>query len=96
MERGMSTKGTIMQILAIFAASDRTKLLNSILTPTLVIHGDSDGLVHCDGGVATSNAIKNAKLKIYKGMGHDFPVELIPSIISDIVEHVTVESSEIK
>jgi hypothetical protein len=29
-------------------------------------------------------------------MGHDFPVELIPSIISDIVEHVTVESSKIK
>jgi pimeloyl-ACP methyl ester carboxylesterase len=96
LERGISTKGTIRQILAIFAASDRTKLLNSILTPTLVIHGDSDGLVHCDGGVATSNAIKNAKLKIYKGMGHDFPVELIPSIISDIVEHVTVESSKIK
>lgn len=87
LERGISSKGTLRQMLAILAAPDRTQRLKSVRTPSLVIHGDSDGLVHLDGGVATANAISNAKLEVYKGMGHDFPVELIPSIINDIVEH---------
>jgi len=87
LERGITGKGTLRQMLAILAASDRTERLKSVLTPTLVIHGDSDGLVHLDGGLATANAISNAKLQVYKGMGHDFPMELIPSIVNDIVEH---------
>ncbi|WP_211357834.1 alpha/beta fold hydrolase [Colwellia demingiae] len=87
LDRGISGKGTLRQMLAILTAPDRTARLKSVLTPTLVIHGDSDGLVHLDGGIATANAISNAKLQVYKGMGHDFPVELIPSIVNDIVEH---------
>jgi pimeloyl-ACP methyl ester carboxylesterase len=87
MERGISGKGTIRQILAMLFAADRTERLKSVLTPTLVIHGDADGLVHCDGGRATAKAIKHSKLKIYPGMGHDFPVQLIPSIVDDIVSH---------
>lgn len=87
LERGISGKGTLRQMLAILTAPDRTAQLKSVLTPTLVIHGDSDGLVHLDGGVATADAISNAKLQVYKGMGHDFPVELIPRIVNDIVEH---------
>lgn len=87
LERGISGKGTIRQMLAILTAPDRTARLKSVLTPTLVIHGDSDGLVSCQGGIATAEAIYHAKLQVYKGMGHDFPVELIPSIVSDIVEH---------
>ncbi|WP_019028826.1 alpha/beta fold hydrolase [Colwellia piezophila] len=87
LERGISGKGTLRQILAILTAPDRTERLKSVLTPTLVIHGDSDGLVHLDGGLATATAISKAKLQIYQGMGHDFPIELIPSIVNDIVEH---------
>ena len=40
---------------------------------------DRDGLVNLAGGKATVKAIPNVKLKIYLGMGHDFPVELIPN-----------------
>ncbi|MFQ3193348.1 MAG: pimeloyl-ACP methyl ester carboxylesterase [Colwellia sp.] len=87
LERGISGKGTLRQMLAILVASDRTKRLKSVLTPTLVIHGDSDALVNCQGGIATADAIFNAKLRVYKGMGHDFPVQLIPRIVNDIIEH---------
>ncbi len=53
-----------------------------------MIHGDRDGLVNVAGGKATAEAIPNAKLKIYSGMGHDFPVELIDNIADDIISHV--------
>jgi alcohol dehydrogenase class IV len=52
------------------------------------IYGDRDGLIKLGGGKATVNAIPKAALKIYPGMGQDFPVELIPNIVDDIVAHV--------
>ncbi len=55
---------------------------------------DRDGLVNLAGGKATVKAIPNAKLKIYPGMGHDFPVELIPNIVDDIVAHVNKNNGE--
>jgi pimeloyl-ACP methyl ester carboxylesterase len=70
------------------AAGNREGGLSKLNIPSLVIHGDRDGLVNVAGGKATADAIPNAKLKIYPGMGHDFPVELIPNIVDDIVTHV--------
>ena len=93
LDRGISSKGTLRQLLAILVAPERTSSLKLVTTPTLVIHGDSDGLVHFKGGEATAKAIPQAKLKIYKGMGHDLPVELISSIVSDIVEHAQAVES---
>jgi hypothetical protein len=55
---------------------------------------DRDGLVNLAGGKATVKTIPNAKLKIYPGMGHDFPVELIPNIVDDIVVHVNTNNGE--
>jgi pimeloyl-ACP methyl ester carboxylesterase len=90
MERGISGKGTLRQMLAMLTAQDRTEALKSVKTPTLVIHGAADGLVHSDGGWATAKAISHSNLKIYPGMGHDFPVQLISSIVNDIVNHARV------
>jgi pimeloyl-ACP methyl ester carboxylesterase len=88
LQRGITAKGTIRQMLAIMAAGNREGGLSKLNIPSLVIHGDRDGLVNVAGGKATADAIPNAKLKIYPGMGHDFPVELIPNIVDDIVTHV--------
>lgn len=87
MQRGIQAKGTMRQMLAILAAKSREKALSKLDVPTLVIHGDKDALVHVDGGKQTVKSIPNAKLKIYQGMGHDFPVELIASISNDIIAH---------
>jgi pimeloyl-ACP methyl ester carboxylesterase len=94
LQRGISTKGTMRQMLAIMAASNREHALSKLDIPSLVIHGDRDGLVNLAGGKATADAIPNAKLKIYPGMGHDFPVELIPNIVNDIVAHVNTNSGD--
>jgi pimeloyl-ACP methyl ester carboxylesterase len=88
LERGISAQGTLRQYLAIMAAGNREEGLRKLSIPSLVIHGEHDGLVNVAGAKATAEAIPNAKLKIYPGMGHDFPVELIPSIVYDIVAHV--------
>jgi hypothetical protein len=55
---------------------------------------DRDELVNLAGGKATADAIPKAKLKIYQGMGHDFPVELIPNIVDDIFVHVNTNNGE--
>jgi pimeloyl-ACP methyl ester carboxylesterase len=88
LKRGITAKGTMRQMLAIMNADNREGALSKLNIPSLVIHGDKDGLVNVAGGQATAAAIPNAKLKIYPGMGHDFPIELIPSIVDDIVAHI--------
>jgi pimeloyl-ACP methyl ester carboxylesterase len=88
LQRGITAKGTLRQMLAIMAADNREDALSKLTIPSLVIHGDCDGLVNVAGGKATADAIPNATLKIYPGMGHDFPSELIPSIVDNIVAHV--------
>lgn len=88
LQRGITTKGTLRQMLAIMSSSNREKALSKLDIPSLVIHGDRDGLVNVAGGKATAEAIPNSKLKIYPGMGHDLPVELIPNLVEDIVAHV--------
>ena len=87
-KRGITIRGTLSQILAIIVARNRESLLKSVNIPSLILHGDSDGLVHVEGGKATANAIPFARLKIYPGMGHDFPVELVPKIVDDIIEFI--------
>lgn len=88
LQRGITAKGTMRQMLAIMAADNREDALSKLNIPSLVIHGDKDGLVNVAGGKATAAAIPNATLKVYPGMGHDFPIELIPDIVNDIVTHI--------
>jgi pimeloyl-ACP methyl ester carboxylesterase len=88
LERGITAKGTIRQLLAIMTASNRESLLMSVKVPTLVLHGDKDVLVNVEGGKATAQCIPDAHLKIYSGMGHDFPLELVPEMIKDIVQFI--------
>ncbi len=58
--------------------------------PTLVIHGEDDPLVHCDGGRITAACIPGAALKTYPGMGHDLPLELIDALAGDIADHASM------
>jgi pimeloyl-ACP methyl ester carboxylesterase len=70
------------QISAIHASGDRTADLRRIAVPTLVIHGDTDRMVHPSGGRATAAAIPGARHVEITGMGH----HLAPGVIDRIVE----------
>lgn len=76
------------QAAAIIECGDRRGVLHRITCPTLVIHGKADILVPVEGGIETAQNIKNAKLELIQGMGHDFPKQLIPKIVKMIINHI--------
>jgi pimeloyl-ACP methyl ester carboxylesterase len=85
--------GVARQINAIYKSGDRTAELGRISVPALVIHGDSDPIVHPSGGRATAAAITGARHVTIPGMGHD----LAPGVTYRLVELITnhIEQSQI-
>ena len=85
--RAYEPAGTARQLLAIIASGDRRKLLQTIVVPTLVIHGADDPLVPLAAGRDTAQNIPGAKLQVIEGMGHDFPEALMPRLATTIADH---------
>ncbi|MDX6616849.1 MAG: hypothetical protein QOD60_1940 [Solirubrobacterales bacterium] len=75
------------QLGAILKSGNRTRELQRITAPTLVIHGNKDKLINISGGRATARAIKGSRFVVIDGMGHDLPVAFWPQIRDLIVEH---------
>jgi pimeloyl-ACP methyl ester carboxylesterase len=86
-DRDHDPNGTGRHLAAIIASGDRTKELQRIDAPTLVIHGTADPLVAPSGGKATARAIPRARFMSIKGMGHDLPRVIWPTLIDAIAEH---------
>ncbi|MEE2795154.1 MAG: alpha/beta fold hydrolase, partial [Pseudomonadota bacterium] len=72
---------------AIVADGDRRPMLRDIAVPTLVLHGEDDPLVPCEGGRDTAACIPGAKLKTIRGWGHDLPMELVDEVADAIAGH---------
>lgn len=83
-ERGVDTRASARQILAILTQPNRTRDLRRITVPTLVIHGLHDKMVHVSGGRATSMAIPGSELLLIDGLGHDIPEGLWPTLVSAV------------
>ncbi|MHA2004502.1 MAG: alpha/beta fold hydrolase [Candidatus Thorarchaeota archaeon] len=79
--------GFSRQLGAILTSGSRNEALRNVRIPTLVIHGDADPLVPVEGGKDTAKSIPDAELLIIKGMGHSFPVEVVPQILGAILKH---------
>jgi pimeloyl-ACP methyl ester carboxylesterase len=93
-DRGFDVRAGGRQLGAIIASGDRTKVLESIKAPTLVIHGTVDKMVRPSGGRATAKAIPGARLMMIEGMGHDLPRGVWPQIIDGISEHARAASGQ--
>lgn len=87
-DRAYRPTGTGRQLLAILADGDRTERLAGITAPTLVLHGADDTLIQPDGGEAVASAVPDAKLVVLDDMGHDFPLPVIPDVVSLVAAHV--------
>jgi pimeloyl-ACP methyl ester carboxylesterase len=85
---GVNPPGRTRQLLAILADGDRTALLTGLRLPTLVLHGAADPVVGLDGGEATAEAITGARLRVLAEMGHDLPLELLPTLVAAVAGHV--------
>jgi pimeloyl-ACP methyl ester carboxylesterase len=77
--------GMLRQSVAVLKSGNRADKLKKINIPTLVIHGSSDKMCDVSGGRATAEAIPNAELIIYEGMGHGLPKQLWV----DIADHIS-------
>jgi proline iminopeptidase len=87
MRRNCCPGGIARQMLAVAASGDRTPLLQSIDTPTLVIHGAADPLIPLACGIDTAQAIRGARLEVIEGMGHDLPGQLQERLLALIDVH---------
>jgi pimeloyl-ACP methyl ester carboxylesterase len=76
------------QAVAAVKSGDRTELLRRLNIPTLVMHGKEDRLIDPSGAVATAEAIPNAKLVLFDGLGHGLPKGLLTEMADLIANHV--------
>jgi proline iminopeptidase len=79
--------GVVRQRLAMATGGDRSALLATIAVPSLVIHGAADPVLPVACGIATAQAIPNARLEVIEGMGHDLPAQLTERLLALIDEH---------
>lgn len=86
-KRSFYPAGMARQMAAIIADGDRRSRLAKINAPTLVVHGEADPLVKVEGAHDTAAHISGAKLRLFPGMGHDLPVELVEPMADAIAEH---------
>ena len=85
--RSFYPEGPTRHLSAIVADGDRRGMLREISVPTLVLHGEDDPLVPCEGGRDTAACIPGAKLKTIPGWGHDLPLELVDEVAGAIAGH---------
>ena len=85
--RSFYPQGPTRHLSAIVADGDRRPMLRDISVPTLVLHGENDPLVPCEGGRDTADCIPGAKLKTIPGWGHDLPLALVDELSREIAGH---------
>jgi pimeloyl-ACP methyl ester carboxylesterase len=83
-DRSHSRAGIARQLHAITASGDRTVALERLRLSATVLHGDSDPLIRPVAGRATARAIRDSRLRVFEGMGHDLPRPLWPDFIEEI------------
>ncbi len=77
-DRAFRPRGLARQTHAILATGSFEALLPQIAAPTQVIHGLADPLLRPACGRRSAQLIRNARLELIPGMGHDFAPALMP------------------
>ena len=92
LQRSFNPVGTLRQMLAIVADSDRADALGRITAPTLVLHGKADPLVPYAHGEDTARRIPGARLVGIDGMGHDLPPGVVQRLLPPLLTHLKAAS----
>ena len=77
-DRAFRAGGTLRQMHAIVATGSFEPLLKHVRAPTQIIHGTHDPLVRPACGRRSAALIRDARLELIEGMGHDCPAALMP------------------
>lgn len=83
-DRRYYPEGVNRQYLAVIASGDRVELLKNVKAPTLVLHGEEDPLLPVECGRDVARLVPGAEIQTYPGWGHDFPNQMIPTLIDRI------------
>lgn len=83
-ERCFYPQGVGRHFSAILGSGSLKPYDTRISAPTVVIHGRADVLMRPAGGRAIADAISNARLVLFDGMGHDLPEPLWDGIVSEL------------
>ena len=86
--------GVARQSAALIVAQPRNALLKELRCPALVLHGADDPVIPASGAKDTAESIPGAELIVIPGMGHDFPLALVPVYLKHIGDFVAKVEAE--
>jgi pimeloyl-ACP methyl ester carboxylesterase len=76
--------GVARHFSAIIASGSLARYDRQITAPTVVLHGQADKLQRPFGGRVVARAIRDARLVLFDGMGHDLPEQLWDRITGEL------------
>ncbi|MGQ0502809.1 MAG: alpha/beta fold hydrolase [Panacagrimonas sp.] len=77
-DRAFRPGGSLRHKHAIIATGCFEPLLGRVTAPTQIIHGTADIMLRPACGLRSARLIRNARLELIEGMGHDCPQALMP------------------
>ena len=95
-DRAFDPDGVGRQLRAVRSSPPRADALRSVTTPTLVIHGDHDTLIHPSGGRRTAELVPGARFELIEGMGHDYPPQLWRRWTDLVVGHIAAHDPRVQ
>ena len=85
-DRGRARGSALLQMIAV-SLHGTTNRLGTVRAKTLVMTGDRDRLVRPENATALARAIPGARLHVFAGAGHVFPLEREPEMVALLGEH---------
>ena len=83
-DRSYYPAGVGRHFAAILGSGSLLRYNREIAAPTVVLHGKEDRLMRPFGGRAIAKAIKDARLVLFDGMGHELPEPLWDDIVGEL------------
>ena len=75
------------QLFAILSSKNRIRKVMSIQSPTLIIHGKDDPLIHYKNSIKINKLIKNSKLLLIDNMRHLIDENILNKFSHELIQH---------
>ena len=85
--------GVMRQLCAVLTQGNRSRDLAAVCAPTEILHGSEDPMLDPEGARQVASAIRNARLTLVEGMGHDFAPGLVPTALQLFLRAATRSGS---
>jgi pimeloyl-ACP methyl ester carboxylesterase len=86
--RSSDPAGSARQSAAIMPYADRRPYLRRITAPTVIIQGGDDPMFpHAHGADMAAN-VRNARLVVIPGLGHELPDSAVPAVVDAIEDNI--------